>query len=81
MKVITLFATINAGVIAFTPQASPRFATNLAVKQDEKGNNKLIGGAIAFFTGLATAGQIAFADPSLVVDFQPITGSFLFRII
>jgi hypothetical protein len=74
MKVIALFATINAGVIAFTPQASPRFVTNLSAKQDEKRNN-LVGGAVAFLTGLTVAGQVAFADPTMLVDYQSTTGA------
>jgi hypothetical protein len=74
MKVIALFATISTGVIAFTPQASPRFATNLSAKQEEKGNN-LVGGAVAFFTGLTIAGQVAFADPVALVDYQSAAGT------
>ena len=74
MKVIALFATINAGVIAFTPQASPIFVTNLSAKQDEKRNN-LVGGAVAFLTGLTVAGQVAFADPTMLVDYQSTTGA------
>jgi len=69
MKVIALFATINAGALAFAPQASPRFATILSARKDEvKSNNSIIGGAVAFFAGLATAGQIALADPTMLVD-------------
>ena len=69
MKVIVLFATINAGALAFAPQASPRFATILSAKRDEvKRNNNIIGGAVAFFAGLATAGQIALADPTMLID-------------
>jgi len=69
MRVIALFATINAGALAFTPQASPRFATNLAAKQNEvKGNNNIVGGAVAFLAGLATFGHVAVADASILVD-------------
>lgn len=69
MKVISLFATLNVGVLAFTPQASRSFATRLsASKKDETNDNQLVKGALAFFTGLAAAGQIALADPSVLID-------------
>jgi hypothetical protein len=69
MRVVALFATINAGALAFTPQASPRFASNLSAKQDEvNGNNNIVGGAVAFLAGLATFGQVALADTSMLID-------------
>jgi len=73
MKVIALFATINAGVIAFTPQAAtkPRFATNLSAAKHETKVNNIVGGLTTFFAGLAVAGQVAFADPALLVDNFP----------
>lgn len=77
MKVITLFATINAGVIAFTPQASPKFATQLSAEKANqdvaKNGRNIVGGAAAFFSGLAVAGQVAFADPGMIIDYQSIT--------
>lgn len=68
MKVIALFATVNAGVLAFTPQASPRLSTKLEARRDEGKRNNFVGGALAFVAGIATAGQVAFADPAILMD-------------
>jgi|AntRauTorckE5430_2_1112549.scaffolds.fasta_scaffold37112_2 hypothetical protein len=81
MRVVALFATINAGALAFTPQASPRFASNLSAKQDEvNGNNNIVGGAVAFLAGLATFGQVALADTSMLID-NTIPAGTIFTIV
>ena len=79
MKVIALFATIGTGALAFTPQASQKFATNLAAKQSEKSGNNVIGGAVSFLAGLAFAGQVAVADPGLMIENKISTGAFAWK--
>jgi poly(3-hydroxybutyrate) depolymerase len=71
MKLNLALASIT-GAAAFMPNAAPRnarSATNLyASKGDENAANRYAGGSVAFISGLLAAGQIAFADPTMLAD-------------
>lgn len=74
MKVITWFATIHYGVVAFAPQASTITTTAAgsryhrthldATREPIKGGKNALGGVASFLIGLVAAGQVAIADPS-----------------
>lgn len=65
MKIIPLLATIHYGALAFAPQATSRYGTNLdATREPSTGRNAIGGGVAAFLVGLVTAGQVAMAEPS-----------------
>jgi hypothetical protein len=67
-----LALTLVTGATAFTSHSTARngrFVTNLyASKGDENTVSRHAGGTVAFISGLFAAGQIAFADPMLIVD-------------
>lgn len=61
------------GAAAFAPQhvsRNNRFATDLSVSQRDNNSGRLVGGAIAFLSGIMAAGQVAFADPSILESYR-----------
>ena len=69
-------ATSPLGVVSFVPIASPSTITSRPTTLYASNNNndnvdgkkQIIGSATAFLTGLVVATQVAFADPSTLID-------------
>jgi hypothetical protein len=66
-----LALVLLTGATAFTSHSASgkgRFATNLYASKGDENTVRYAGGSVAFLSGLFAAGQIAFADPKLLVD-------------
>ncbi len=71
---LTLLASTPVDVTSFTPSSSisnngATFkTTQLEATKNNNNENRVVGGATAFVTGLVLATQVAFADASTLVD-------------
>lgn len=69
------------GAVAFTPQPvsrNIRIATELSALKGNENAGKLVGGAIAFLSGIMAAGQVAFADPAILESYSLNSGKVPF---
>ena len=75
LAAFSLLASSPVGVVSFAPSSNTSFRTSSQLEATRNNNNnnnsfenKLVGGATAFVTGLVIATQVAFADASTLVE-------------